>query len=127
MSVHIPQGYNRVMPYLILKDAVAFMDFAMSVFGATEKAKHMNDDGSFMHGELNIGDSVIMVGQSNDDWGVQNAGLYIQVEDADATYNKALDEGASTIMQPEDKDYGRSGGVKDPQGNTWWITSNKPQ
>ena len=39
------------------------------------------------------------------------------------TYHKALEMGASYIMEPADMEYGRSCGVKDPFGNVWWITS----
>jgi len=65
-----------------------------------------------------------MMGQSNDDWSIQNAGLYINVEDTDAAFQKALDHGATVIMPIENKEYGRTSGVKDPQGNTWWITQS---
>lgn len=122
--MNLPEGYQTVMPYLILKDVAAFIDFTKKVFEAEELAVYRNDDGSIMHAEIQIGGSTIMMGQSNDDWGVQNAGLYINVEDTDSTFQKALDAGAIAIMPIEDKDYGRTSGVKDPQGNTWWITQN---
>jgi PhnB protein len=122
--MNLPEGYQTVMPYLILKDVAAFIDFTKKVFGAEELAVYRHDDGSIMHAEIQIGGSTIMMGQSNDDWGLQNAGLYINVEDTDSTFQKALDEGATVIMPIEDKDYGRTSGVKDPQGNTWWITQN---
>jgi len=49
----------------------------------------------------------------------------VYVEDADAAYKLALDNGATSLMPPADQDYGRTCGVKDPFGNTWWITSVK--
>jgi PhnB protein len=122
--MNLPKGYQTVMPYLILRDVAAFIDFTQKVFGAEELAVYRNEDGSIMHAEIQIGGSTIMMGQSNDDWGVQNAGLYINVENTDSTFQKALDEGAIVIMPVENKDYGRTSGVKDPQGNTWWITQN---
>jgi len=53
--------------------------------------------------------------------------LFIYVHDADLTYKKALAAGAATVPgnEPSDKDYGRTCGVTDPFGNTWWITSVK--
>jgi PhnB protein len=122
--MNLPKGYQTVMPYLILRDVAAFIDFTQKVFGAEELAVYRNEDGSIMHAEIQIGGSTIMMGQSNDDWGVQNAGLYINVENTDSTFQKAVDEGATVIMPVENKDYGRTSGVKDPQGNTWWITQN---
>ncbi|RYF92059.1 MAG: VOC family protein, partial [Chitinophagaceae bacterium] len=58
--VTFPKGYNQVMPYLILEDATSFQNFMQKVFGATEKMKVLRDDKTIMHGELQLGDSVIM-------------------------------------------------------------------
>ena len=38
--------------------------------------------------------------------------LFVYVENADETFKKALDEGATSLMLPADQSYGRSGGVK---------------
>ena len=78
-----------------------------------------------MHGELRIGDAVIMFAEAGGQFTVMNAGMYIHVDDADITYQKALDAGAVTVegQEPSDKDYGRTCGVTDPFGNTWWITA----
>src|SRR5690554_6828531 len=122
--MNLPKGYQTVMPYLILNDVAAFMNFAKEVFGAVELAVYKNEDGSIMHAEIQIGGSTIMMGQSNSDWSTQNAGLYINVENADETFQKAIDHGATVIMPVENKDYGRTSGIKDPHGNTWWITQN---
>ena len=61
-------------------------------------AVYKSEDGSIMHAKIRIGGSTIMMGQSNEDWSTQNAGLYINVENADDTFRKALDQGASVIM-----------------------------
>lgn len=120
-----PDYYQTVMPYLILNDVKAFLKFATSVFGAEEKMRHLDDDGRVVHAEIVIGDSTIMAGESTEQWATQNAGLYINVDSADKMFRKALDAGATVVMELSDQEYGRSGGVKDPQGNTWWITSPK--
>ena len=122
-SSQTPDYYNTVMPYLILKDVAAFLDFTKQVFNATEQMKHVKEDGQIKHAEITIGDSTIMVGEGTDEWKQQPAGLYIRVEDADAAYQKALDAGASTVMELSNQEYGRTSGVKDPSGNTWWITA----
>src|SRR5260370_9174628 len=52
--------------------------------------------------------------------------LHIYVEDADAVYHKALAAGAGSIDEPRDQEYGeRSGSVKDPAGNYWYIATHK--
>lgn len=118
-----PDYYQTVMPYLILKSIPEFLKFTGEVFGAEVKMKHTDDEGRVIHTEIVIGDSTIMAGESNNDWSSQPAGLFITVDSADETYQKALEAGADSVMELADKEYGRSGGVKDSNGNTWWITS----
>lgn len=118
-----PEGYQTVMPYLILKNALEFFSFTERVFGAREKMKVLDDERGLVHGEIVIGGSTIMIGGSTDQWQPQPAGLYVNVEDSDRTYQTALDAGATSVMEPSDQEYGRASGVLDPFGNTWWIIS----
>lgn len=83
----------------------------------------MRDENVVMHGEIMIGGSTIMFAETSEQYGVDTAGLFVYVPDADETYNKALAAGATSIMPPTNQEYGRSGGVQDPFGNKWWITS----
>jgi len=122
-TVNIPEGYQQVMPYLIIENAAAFIEFTKKVFGAAERFKTMRDEHIIMHAEISIGESVIMMADATDKYSVQNAGLFIYVDDCDTVFQKALDNGATTVMEPADQSYGRSGGAKDAFGNTWWITS----
>ena len=123
-QISFPADYNQVMPYLIVKDAAGFMQFMKDVFGATEKMKHMRDEHIIMHAEVFVGASVIMFAEATDAYSVSNAGMYIYVADADSTYAAALAAGASAVTPLADQSYGRSGGVQDPFGNTWWITAH---
>lgn len=126
MATNIPAQYNRLMPYLIIERSEAFKRFMEDVFDATEQLLVPNDKGGIMHGELRIGeDTTVMYAQATDQFSVMNAGMFIHVENADATYEKALRAGAKTVpgQEPSDKEYGRTCGVTDPFGNTWWITS----
>lgn len=120
---NLPDYYNTVMPYLIIKNVPAFISFTKNVFDAEEMMSHSDENGEIVHAEIKIGDSTIMAGESSNSWGVQTAGLYINVESADKYYNRALKGGATTVLELSDKEYGRACGVKDPCGNTWWITS----
>lgn len=122
-QVFIPEGYQRVMPYIIVKGADDFMQFMKTVFGATEKMAHRRDSGEIMHAEVFIGNSVIMFANAADQWQPMTAGLYIHVANVDETYQLALQQGATSVNPIADQDYGRSGGVQDPFGNTWWITT----
>lgn len=120
---NIPEHYQHVMPYLIVKDAEGLSQFMQTVLGGKETMKDLRDDGKIRHAEVMIGNSTVMFTESTDDWGASNAGMFVYVPDADAAYQKALDAGATSIMPPSDQSYGRSSGVTDPFGNTWWITS----
>jgi PhnB protein len=124
-NLNIPQGYQAIMPYLILENAAGFIDFAVAVLGATEKMRTMRDETHLGHCEITIGESTLMVSDASDQWGVNTCALFVYVEDADAAFAKALALGAKPIMEPADQPYGRSCGFTDPFGNIWWPTSVK--
>jgi len=118
----IPGGYQRITPYLVLENAAGFFDFTKNVFGAEEKSRHMRDEKLIMHGEISIADSSIMFADATEQHAQQTAGLFIYVNNCDETYQLALANGATVVTEPADQEYGRSAGVKDPFGVTWWIT-----
>lgn len=121
--MNIPEKHQTVMPYLILRDIRGFLKFIQDVFDAQILEEHLDEEHRVVHAEVKIGDSTLMMGQANEIWNVNNAGMFIYVKDADVAFNHALKYGAESILELEDKEYGRSGGVKDPFGNIWWITS----
>jgi PhnB protein len=121
--LNLPEGYQTVMPYLILKDAQNFIQFTKDVFGAVEMHKTMRDEQVIRHAEVSIGGSVIMLAEQTENFDVQNAGLFIYLDNCDATYQRALTYGATSLMEPSDQSYGRCSGVKDAFGNTWWLTT----
>ncbi len=122
-SSKIPENYQTVMPYLIVKDAGKFIAFTQEVFGATETDNVMRDEHTIMHAEIMIGGSTIMLADSTEKFSPRTAGLFIYVDDADETFKKAINAGSAVITELSNQSYGRSGGVQDPFGNVWWITS----
>ncbi len=122
-----PEGYQTVMPYLILKEAQKFIEFTEKVFNAVENTshRHMREETIIMHSEVTIGDSTIMFADSTEHFSPRTTGLFVYVDNADDTYKKAIDNGAKVITEMSDQSYGRTGGLEDPFGNTWWITSVK--
>lgn len=119
----IPENYQRVMPYLILEKASDFITFTQKVFGAKETHKTMRDENTIMHAEVMIGNSTIMFADATDKYKVSNAELFVYVDDADQIYKSALKNGGTVVTELANQPYGRSGGIKDPFGNVWWITS----
>ncbi|MEO6221359.1 MAG: VOC family protein [Ginsengibacter sp.] len=123
----VPEGYQTVMPYLIVKDAQKFIEFTEKVFNAVENKskRHMRDENIIMHSEIIIGSSTIMFADSTETYQPQTAGLFVYVDNADETFKKAIYNSATIINEVSDQPYGRSGGIKDPFGNVCWITSVK--
>lgn len=119
----IPDNYQTVMPYLILENASDFIAFTQKVFEAKETHKVMRDAKTIMHAEIMIGESTIMLADATDKYKVSSAGLFVYVDDADATYKLALTNGGVAVSELSNQPYGRSGGIKDPFENVWWITS----
>lgn len=120
-----PEGYSTVSPYLVAKGAQRVIDFLKEAFGATELRRYDMPDGSIMHAEVRIGDTVVMIGDAGGEWPAIPAFLHLYVDDVDETYHRALDAGGVSVQAPErkDGDPDRRGGVKDPAGNTWWIAT----
>src|SRR5579864_2269881 len=116
--------YRTVTPYLVVPDADAELKFLKAAFGGTESMCQRRADHSVMHAEVQIGDSLVMLGQAVDQWKALSAALYLWVDNVDQTYSRALAAGATSQSPPEDKPYGhRNAGVIDPGGVTWWIGS----
>ncbi len=116
--------YRTVTPYLVVPDADAELRFLKAAFGATESQCQRNSDGSVMHAEVMIGNSMIMMGQAGKASKPMQPALYLWVPNVDDVYAKALAVGATSQNAPEDKPYGhRNAGVVDASGITWWIGS----
>jgi len=121
----IPANYQTVMPYLIIENASELIPFAEKVFGAKEIYREMRDVNSIMHAEIMIGDSTIMFADATEKFTPRPGTLFIYVDNADDSFLKAKEAGATVLEELSDQPYGRSGGVLDPCGNSWWITGIK--
>lgn len=120
----IAEGHQRIMPYLIVKDAGKFIAFMKTVFGAEVQLHVPRFENVIAHAELRIGEQTIMLADATDEFPVSPGGLFIYVPDTDATFQLALDHGAVSLMEPQQQDYGdRAAGVRDPFGNTWWLAT----
>jgi uncharacterized glyoxalase superfamily protein PhnB len=120
-----PKNHNALSPYLIIPKADETIRFMVDVFGADELNRIVTDDGRVRHAEVRIDDSVVMLGESSKDWPPVPGYLHLYVPDVDAAYQLALQHGAESLQEPKQNegDADRRGGVKDSQGNTWWIAT----
>jgi uncharacterized glyoxalase superfamily protein PhnB len=121
----IPEGHHTVSPYLVVREAAQLIDFMKEAFAATEIQRITLPDGSIMHAEVRIGDSIVMLGEAGGEYPPMPAMLHLYVEDVDAFYKQALQAGATSLSEPADQlDGDRRGGVKDLSGNQWWMATH---
>jgi PhnB protein len=120
-----PAGYSSVSAYVVAKGAQRVIDFLKKTFDATELRRYDMQDGSIMHAEVRIDDTVVMLADGWGAWPPFPVWLHVYVDDVDATYRRALEAGGVSVQEPSRKegDPDRRGGVKDPAGNTWWIAT----
>jgi PhnB protein len=133
MTSPVPDGYPRLMPYLIVDDAEAAIAFYGDVLGATERMRMPGPDGRIGHAELNVGDSVLMLADENPEMGIRAPRrigenpvmMYVYVDDVDRAFERALAAGAKTVRDLEDRFYGdRSGQIEDPFGHRWDLATH---
>ena len=121
----IPEGYRTVTSFMNIKgcgDAIALYAKAL---GAEAKSVMKAPDGNVMHGEIKIGDSIIMLGEA-----MQNpptaSSHHLYVADADAAFKRATDAGMTAKMPMADMFWGdRYGIVEDKFGNRWSFATRK--
>ncbi len=116
---------QTVIPYVVVPGAEQMMDFVRETFGATEVLRSAGSSG--FHGEVRIGGTQLMMGgRPGMSWPESLATLHLYVPDADATYRRALDAGATSLYPPMDQFYGdREAGIRDPFGNRWFISTHQ--
>ena len=122
----IPDGYHSITPYLVVPGVATLLDFLKQAFEAQELHRMLRPDGTVMHAEVRIGDSLVMMGEPMGDTQPLLGSLYLYVNDVDTVYQRALQAGATSTSAPAAQFYGdRSAGLKDPAGNQWWVATHK--
>jgi len=131
----IPDRYRRITPALVVDGAARALDFYARVFGATERTRFPGPNGTIVHAEIEIGDSVVILEDASPFMGTEApppgglkgspASLFIYTEDVDATIQRALDLGATLRRPAQNQFYGdRDGHIVDPFGHDWTIASH---
>jgi PhnB protein len=129
----IPDDYPTVTAALSVDGAAQAITFYTEVLGATERMRVDDPAGKVGHAELTIGDSLIMVADQYPEMnflgpkaiGGTPVSLNVYVEDADATFARALDHGATSLRPVQDQFYGdRSGQFEDPFGHRWNVSTH---
>ena len=129
---YIPEGYNTVTPYLIIKGAAQAIEYYKEAFGATEICRMDGPDGKVGHAELKIGDSRIMLADEYPNMGeghtsaatigASPVSIYLYLPDVARVVERAVAAGAKILKPVEDQFYGdRSGFLQDPFGHFWSV------
>ena len=116
---------QTITPYFTVHDADRLIRFLAAAFDASVVKESRYDDNSLQHARLMVGNSLIMLNETTDDYPVNLSQMHIFVKDADHAYKTAIGLGATSLMQPNDRPHGdRMAGIKDPCGNIWWLASH---
>jgi PhnB protein len=119
-----PEGVPTVQPYLHLRGSEKMIPFLEKAFGGVVQG-HVptSPEGHVLHATVQIGDNTLELDEVHGEFQPMPCHLHLHVADADAMYQRAMRAGAESISAPANKPYGRSGGVKDAFGNSWYLTS----
>jgi PhnB protein len=124
----VPAPYGTVCPWVITRDTAQLSAFLTAAFDAVEIARVVSEDGSIGHAEFFVGESVVLAFDGRPHWPPTPAYLRIYVPDADATLARALAAGAEVVTPLADMAWGdRSGRIRDPLGNLWWVMARMEQ
>ena len=134
MAQKIPEGFNTVSTYLIVKDAKEAIGFYQKALGA-EAGVHMPGPGGqgTMHAELRIGNSTVMLTDENPAWEMKSpetlggsaTSMHLYVDDADKAFQRAVDAGCKVTAPLMDAFWGdRYGKVMDPYGHQWGFATH---
>ena len=129
----VPKGYHSVTPSLVVADGAKAIEFYKKAFGAQEINRFAAPDGSIMHAVVQIGDSMIMLGDEMEGPGGRSprtiggtaVSLFIYQDNIDALWKRAVDAGAKVVQPLADQFWGDRGGcVEDPSGHQWWLAQH---
>ena len=130
----IPDGYYSLTPYLVISGAAEAIEFYQKAFGAVEILRMPGPAGRIMHAEVKIGNAVLMLADENPERGYLSpktrggatSSVMLYTDDVDATFKKAVANGAKGDQPPTDMFWGdRMANITDPYGHSWGIATHK--
>ena len=118
----IPVGPRAITAYLTIKGAAEGIEFYKKAFGAKESMRWTGPDGRVGHAEIEINGTPVFISDEHPEIGVispatlggSGVGLHLLVEDADATFERAVAAGGKAVRPMEDEPFGTE--VGDAEG-----------
>lgn len=119
---------QRRISYLVYADLEAAYDYLVRVFGLGPGELTRDAAGRIVHGELQAGDGVIWLHPEAPQFGLASprtagaatAGTAVMVDDVDAHFRQAVEQGAVIEYDPADQTYGyREYSARDSEGGLW--------
>lgn len=122
-----PPGYNSASPYFIVEEADRFIGLMKQIFDAVETRVYRMEDGSIMHAELRIDDSILMLGNASEKYPPVPMVMHVYVPDVDDAYSRAISAGCESVEPPTERegDPDRRATFKDYAGNMWSVGTQK--
>lgn len=134
-------GLNQqIIPMLAYEDGITAMSWLCDVFGFTENMRMTDDAGALAHGELRMGNSLIMLAQPTPHYQgparhAQNCriaakwsevayiinGVLVYVEDVELHYKRAKNKGAQILSKLEYGFPGTRYRAADLEGQRWMF------
>ena len=124
---YVPERLHTLNVYLHPHRAEPLLAFLVKAFGADEMKQFVTPDGIVMHAHARIGgDSVVEMGEARGEIQPTPTMFYLYVQDADASYWRALNAGAAGVHKLADQPYGdRTAAVRDAFGNVWYLATHR--
>ena len=132
----IPEGYDALIPYLVVRGASKAIEFYKELFGATElhRMPYPDNPNALAHAEIKIRNHVLMLGDENPQMnclspqalnGPSPVSIMIYVPDVDAVFKKASAMGVKVLTPPTDMFWGdRFSKFVDPFGHQWSLATH---
>ena len=129
----IPRGYRTATPCLTVNDVDSAVAFYQAAFGAELLTRHtIEDEFVAVHSTIKIGNSIIALNQEDPEYGILSplttnvsAGqTHLYLDDVDASWNRAVEAGATVRTPLFDAYWGdRTGILVDGNGHLWSLAS----
>ncbi len=105
---------QRRISILVYADMEAAYEYLVRVFGLGPGGLSRTDDGTVVHGELQAGDGVVWLHPESSAFGLSSprslgaatASVAVMVDDVDAHFRRASEQGALIEYEPVDQPYG---------------------